>query len=75
MKTPLEHARELSFTLLSDARTKKPGYDSQATRRTLSSSVTALRPEIKLYDWQINVAEDLVLGLDATVIAVLSFCT
>lgn len=47
----------------------KPGYDSQATRRILSDSVTALRPEIKPYDWQIDVAEALVLGLDATVIA------
>ena len=69
MKSPLERERELSFSLLSDARAKKTGYDSQATRRILSDSVTALRPEIKPYDWQVNVAEALALGLDATVIA------
>ena len=69
MKIPLEREREHSFSLLSDARTKKSGYDSQATRHSLSDSVTTLRPEIKPYDWQIDVAEALGLGLDATVIA------
>jgi superfamily II DNA/RNA helicase len=69
MRSPLERESELSHKLLSDARTKKEGYDSQGTRRTLSSSVTALCPTITPYDWQIDLAEALALGLDATVIA------
>jgi len=69
MKSPLEQERELSYKLLSDARTKKEGYDSQSIRRTLSSSVTARCPTITPYDWQIDLAEALALGLDATVIA------
>ena len=48
---------------------KKSGYDSQATRRALFDSVTALHPEIRPYNWQIDVAESLALGLDATVIS------
>ena len=36
-KNPLERERELSYKLLSDARTKKEGYDSQSIRRTFSS--------------------------------------
>ena len=69
MKSPLERERELSYKLLSEARTKKQGYDSRRTRHTLSSSVTALCPTITPYDWQIDLAEALTLGLDATVIA------
>ena len=69
MKSSLERERELSYKLLSDARAKKEGYDSQATRHTLSNSVTALCPAITPYDWQIDLAEALTLGLDATVIA------
>ena len=69
MKSSLEQQRELSYKLLANARTKKEGYDSQGTRHTLSSSVTALYPTIKPYDWQIDLAEALTFGLDATVIA------
>jgi len=69
MKSPLEQERELSYKLLSDARTKKEGYNSQSIRRTLSSSITARCPTITPYDWQIDLAEALALGLDATVIA------
>ena len=69
MKSPLERERELSFNLLSDACTKKAGYNSQVTWRMLSDSVMALRLEIKPYNWQVDVAEALSLGLDATVIA------
>ena len=69
MKTPLERERELSFNLLSDARAKRVGYDSQATRNTFCDSVTALCPKITPYDWQTDVAEALALGLDATVVA------
>ena len=64
-----ERERDLSFKLLSNARTKRAGYDSQATRRTLAESVTARYPAIQPYDWQIDIAEALALGLDATVIA------
>ena len=42
MKSSLEREKELSYKLLSDARAKKEGYDSQATRHALSNSVTAL---------------------------------
>ena len=69
MKSPLEQERELSYKLLFDTRTKKEGYDSQSTRRTLSSSITARCPTITPYDWQIDLAEALALGLDATFIA------
>ena len=69
MKSSLEREKELSYKLLSDARARKGGYDSQATRRTLSNSVTALCPAIMPYEWQIDLAEALTLGLDATVIA------
>ena len=69
MKTSLEQAREFSYKLLSDACSKNVGYDSQATRHLLSDTVTALCPTIKPYDWQVDVAEALALGLDTTVIA------
>ena len=65
----LKRQGEYSSKLFSDARTKRVGYDSQATRRTLAKSVTARCPAIKPYDWQIDVAEAVVLGLDTTVIA------
>ena len=35
MKSSLEQERELSYRLLSEARTEKEGYNSLATRRTL----------------------------------------
>ena len=69
MTSSLEQERELSYKLLSDARMKREGYDLLATRRALSDSVTARYPVITPYDWQIDVAEALALGLDATVIA------
>ena len=62
MKTSLERERELSYKLLSDARLKKEGYDSHAVRHTLSASVTARRPAITPYAWQIDLAEALTLG-------------
>jgi ATP-dependent helicase YprA (DUF1998 family) len=52
-----------------DAHARKAGYGSQDTRRTLSGSVTARCPAITPYDWQIDLAEALTFGLDATVIA------
>lgn len=70
MRASLARERELSFKLLSDARAKKSGYDSAVTRQKLSdSAITTLCPAIKPYDWQIDVAEALALGLDATVVA------
>ena len=69
MRIPLERERELSYKPLSDARTKKEGYDPQSTRCTLSSSVIARCPTTAPYDWQIDLTEALALGLDATVIA------
>jgi ATP-dependent helicase YprA (DUF1998 family) len=69
MKSSLERERELSYRLLSDARARKAGYNSQDTRHALSDSVTAGCPAITPYDWQIDLAEALTLGLDATVIA------
>ena len=69
MGSSLERERELSYKILSEARAKREGYDSQATRRILSDSVTARCPAITPYDWQLDLAEALILGLDATVIA------
>ena len=69
MKSSLEQERELSYKLLSEARAKRAGYDSQAIRDVLSNAVTARCLTIVPYDWQIDVAEALALGLDATVIA------
>ena len=61
---------EPSYTLLSEARVKKAGYDSQVIRLALSTLVTAACPMITPYDWQVNLAKTLqTLGLDATVIA------
>lgn len=63
-----ERERELSYKLLSEARTKREGYDSQATRHTLSDYVAGLCSTITPYDWQLDLAEALTLGLDATTI-------
>ena len=70
MKSSLERERELSYKLLSAARAKRAGYDSQATRRILSDSVTNSCPTITPYDWQLDLAEALILGLDATVVRI-----
>ena len=69
MKSPLERERELSYKLLSEAHAKKEGYGSLATRRTLSDSTTALCLGIMPYDWQVDLAEALTLGLNTTIIA------
>ena len=69
MTGSLEQQREYSLKLLSDARTKRVGYNSQATRHTLAESVAARCPAVNPYDWQIDVAEAVALGLNATVIA------
>ena len=69
MRSSLDRERELSYMLLSEARAKKAGYNSQATRHALSASVTAACAAITPYDWQVDLAEALILGLDATVIA------
>ena len=69
MKSSLERERELSYKILSEARAEKEDYNSLATRHTLSDAVTALYPAIMPYDWQVDLAEALNLGLDATVIA------
>ena len=60
---------ELSDKPLSEARVGKEDHNSLATRHTLSIAVTTLYPAITPYDWQVNLAEGLILGLDATVIA------
>ena len=69
MKSSPEHERELSYKLLSEARAKREGSNSQAIRRVLSDSVPRLCPTITPYDSQLDLAEVLILGLDATVIA------
>ena len=69
MKRSLEQERELSYKLLSEAWAKRESYDSQATQCALLGSITARCPTITPYDWQIDVAEALTLGLDDTVIA------
>ena len=68
MKSPLERERGLSYELLSEARAEKEGYNPLATRHTSSDAVTVLYPATTLCDWQVDLAEGLTLGLDATVI-------
>ncbi|KAI1781915.1 P-loop containing nucleoside triphosphate hydrolase protein [Ganoderma leucocontextum] len=58
----LEEARRRRTT--SDA-----GYDSQATRNAMSDKFSACTDGKKPYEWQLDVAEAFLLGLDCVVIA------
>ena len=61
-----------SYKLLDEARlaasNSDPGYDCQQTRSTITRLFKA-RSGKTPYDWQLDVAEAILLGLDSTVIA------
>ena len=61
-----------SYKLLDEARLAKSnseaGYDSQHTRSTITELFKA-RSGKTPYDWQLDVTEAILLGLDSTVIA------
>ncbi|PIL35264.1 transporter [Ganoderma sinense ZZ0214-1] len=49
--------------------TTEAGYDSQATRKTMSDRFSSCTDGKKPYKWQLDVAEAFLLGLDCVVIA------
>src|SRR6266550_545802 len=57
----LERARQLSA--------KKQNYSSSATRQKLKHELSTRTNGLEAYDWQLDVSEALLLGLDCTVIA------
>ena len=61
-----------SYKLLEEARlaasTSEAGYNCQQTRSTITKSFKA-RSGKTPYDWQLDVTEAILLGLDSTVIA------
>ena len=61
--------RSYSFKILEEARRSKRGYNSQATREALTNVVKAVFNQNTPHDFQLDVAEAIILGLDATVIA------
>jgi ATP-dependent helicase YprA (DUF1998 family) len=68
----LPNAREIRFQQnLQNAHEKgsrDSGYDSESTRKEIADN-SAARAGIQPYEWQIDVSEALLLGLDAVVIA------
>jgi ATP-dependent helicase YprA (DUF1998 family) len=61
-KTILEKARE-------KARKSKRNYDSQDTRSTIIKNFKDIFNGLEPYEWQLDVSEAILLGLDTTVIA------
>ena len=57
----LERARQQSA--------KKKKYSSSATRQKLRHELSSCTNGLEAYDWQLDVSEALLLGLDCTVIA------
>ena len=58
-----------SFNTLNDARRSREDYNSHATREALTNAVRAAFNQNSPRDFQLDVAEALILGLDATVVA------
>lgn len=58
-----------SFNILEGARRSKEGYSSQATREALTNAVKVAFNQNVPRDFQLDVAEALILGLDTTVVA------
>jgi len=58
-----------SFNALEDARRSKENYNSHTTRAALTNAVKVAFNQNTPRDFQLDVAEALILGLDATVIA------
>ena len=57
----LERARQQSA--------EQKDYDSSATRQKLKHELSSRTDGMEAYDWQLDVSEALLLGLDCTVIA------
>ena len=80
MRASLARERDLSFKLLSDARAKKPGYDSQATRQNSlillprcvpqSSHTTGRLVLLKRWLWDLTLPLSLVLGRENTALGI-----
>lgn len=58
-----------SFSILEEACRSKQGYSSRITREALTSAVRAAFNQNVPRDFQLDMAEALILGLDTTVIA------
>ena len=58
-----------SFNTLKEARRSTAGYNSHATREALTDTVKVAFNQNTPRDFQLDVAEALILGLDATVVA------
>ena len=70
MKQPNDlGARTHSFKVLEEAQRSKKNYNSQAAREALTSAVKAAFNQNTPRDFQLDVVEAIILGLDATVIA------
>ena len=67
-----EHDQERSSRNLLNARLKAKacwGYDYEDTRRKISEEFKNRNNNMEPYEWQLDVAEAIILGLDCTVIA------
>ena len=67
-----EARRALSQSILQNAReeaNKKENYDSVRTRADLCKMFSERESRFKPHDWQLDVAEALILGIDCVVIA------
>ena len=58
-----------SYRVLEQARRSSRGYDSNATREALTKAVRATFNQNSPRDFQVDVAEALILGLDVTLVA------
>ena len=58
-----------SFNVLEEARKSTKGYNSHATREALTDAVKLAFNQNTPRDFQLDVAEALILGLDATLVA------
>lgn len=63
-----EEIRARSYAVLERARRKRRGYDSVLTRLEMKGAVESMMGKVA-YDWQLDVAECLVLGVNAIVVA------
>ena len=59
----------ISFENLKTARNKNEGYSSEVTRTKLTDRFRELLDGTTPYDWQVDIAEALLLGLDSVLIA------
>lgn len=59
----------ISFENLKTARNKNEGYSSEVTRTKLTDRFRELLDGTTPYDWQVDIAEALLLGMDSVLIA------